>query len=178
LGSIPAASEARVRRGSQNFVCIVYEFSISFKATWQMLITSWDHDSPVHAIFKFIVYGFFNSPWGQWVCRESFCEELKQRFAYKLVVSKRDAFYHTALKPGCSLSYTVLLGKPPFIPGPFIWWLPITSFYRIDNVPSWIVLCAKSDCTSDVPQQNDHLPHSYRPCSWGHPGKQGVYIKK
>ena len=94
----------------------VYEFSLFcpafffffpafyLKVTCWVSVASWDHNNPVYAVFKIIVYNFFNSPWRWRVYRPSSFKRtiIKQRFPCKWLVSKWDSFHHTALTPYCS----------------------------------------------------------------------------
>lgn len=123
LKAFPTSSEEWTRAGRKSqglvylFMSCLFCPAFYLKVTCWVSVGSWDHNSPVYAVFKIIVYSFFNSPWRRRVYRPSSFKRtiIKQRFPCKWLVSKWDSFHHTALTPYCS--HTVLLGGPfpPFL---------------------------------------------------------------
>lgn len=142
LKAFPTSSEEwmRARRKSQGLVYLFMSclFCPAFylKVTCWVSVGSWDHNSPVYAVFKIIVYSFFNSPWRWRVYRPSSFKRtiIKQRFPCKWLVSKWDSFHHTALTPYCS--HTQFCWEAPSL---HFWWVATTLFCGVENIHPHIV---------------------------------------
>lgn len=119
--------------------------SVSFpafylKVTCWISLTSWDHNSPVYAVFK-TIYGFFNSPWRWWVCRGSFCKKqsLSRDFPRTYWYPKK--ILSTIQLLSCT-AHTGFVGKTPI----FLW-VATTFSFGVEKVHSHIVTSAISTWT-------------------------------